>query len=155
MRGGKRPGAGRPRGVPSRKTIDRLRLAEKAAAKGVTPLDVMLDNMRDAYAQARKAERELSSRFGDITSMEPKAAFEAVLAAVKQVIGYRQIAEQCASDAAPFVHPRLSAIEQKTEFKGDTLAQLLQAIDGRTTGIAAGTEDAGSPLAAKQSVSHH
>jgi hypothetical protein len=153
--GGKRPGAGRKHGALGRKTIERVRLVEQAATEGVTPLDVMLDNMRDAYAQALQAERELPSRVPDLTSMEPKAAFDAVLTAVRRVIDFRRIAEQCASDAAPFVHPRLSAIEQKTELKGDTLAVLLQAIDGRTTGIATGAEDAGSPLAPEQSVSHH
>ena len=154
-RGGRRPGAGRKPGAITRKTIARRLIAEQAAARGVTPLDVMLDNMRDAYAQALQAEQALPSCVPDIHAMAPKDAFDAVLAAVRRVIDFRRIAEQCASDAAPFIHPRLSAIEQKTEFKGDTLATLLQAIDGRTTGIATGAEDDRSPLAPEQSVPHH
>jgi hypothetical protein len=154
-RGGKRPGAGRKPGIPTRKTVTRRLIAEQAAAKGVTPLDVMLDNMRDAYAQARQAEQTLPSQILDINTMSPKDAFDAVHAAVRRVIDFRRIAEQCASDAAPFIHPRLSAIEQKTELKGDTLATLLQAIDGRTTGIATGAENDGSALAPEQPLRHH
>lgn len=44
-------------------------------------------------------------------------------------------ATKVAAEAAPYLHPRLSAVEQNTTLKGDTLSQLLRAIDGRTTGI--------------------
>jgi hypothetical protein len=91
----------------------------------------------------------------DVRAMSPKKAFDAVHAAAQRAIDFRKIAEQCASDAAPFIHPRLSAIEQKTELKGDTLATLLQAIDGRTTGIATGAENDGPPLAPEQPLRHH
>jgi hypothetical protein len=123
-RGGRRPGAGRKPGVPSQKTLTRLKIAEEAAAEGITPLEVMLKTMRALW---------------DVGSNEAK------LAACK-----------IAEDAAPYVHPRLAAIEQKTTLDaGDTLAALLNEIDGRTTGIATGVEDEGSPLAPEQSLSHH
>ena len=69
----------------------------------------------------------------------------------------RLAACKIAEDAAPYVHPRLSAVEQKTTFEGDTLAALMQAIDGRTTGIRTGNEAeaAGPALAPEQPVSHH
>ena len=103
-RGGKRPGAGRPKGKSSQKTIARLRIAEQATAKGITPLDVMLQTMRALWDQDTA---------------------DAKLAAL-----------QIAKEAAPYFHPRLSAIEQNTTLKGDTLSELMRAIDGRTTGIA-------------------
>lgn len=43
-RGGKRPGAGRPKGSKNTKTRE---IAEKAAAEGITPLEYMLEVMRD------------------------------------------------------------------------------------------------------------
>lgn len=43
-RGGKREGAGRKSGVPNTKTRE---LQEKVAASGLTPLDYMLDVMRN------------------------------------------------------------------------------------------------------------
>lgn len=72
-RGGKRPGAGRPKGAKSRK---RKRILEIVSASGKTPLDVMLDAMRRLYEDRRFIDA------ADIARM-----------------------------AAPYVHPRLSAIE--------------------------------------------
>ena len=56
-----------------------------------------------------------------------------------------EAATKIAVDAAPYLHPRLSAVEQNTTLKGDTLSQLLRAIDGQTTGIANGGEPIGKP----------
>jgi hypothetical protein len=46
-RGGRRPGAGRKPGSATRKTRE---IAERAAAEGITPLEVMLADMRAKYA---------------------------------------------------------------------------------------------------------
>lgn len=43
-RGGKREGAGRPAGAITKKTRE---VAEKAAKEGITPLEFMLDVLRD------------------------------------------------------------------------------------------------------------
>lgn len=43
-RGGARPGAGRAKGVPNKKTAERVAEIE---ASGLTPLDFMLNAMRD------------------------------------------------------------------------------------------------------------
>jgi hypothetical protein len=57
--GGKRPGAGRKPGVPSQKTIDRLKIAEQAAEEGVLPLELMLTRMRDLWSRnSDEAHRE-------------------------------------------------------------------------------------------------
>ena len=123
-RGGRRPGAGRKPGIPSQKTINRLKIAEQGAAAGITPLEVMLNNMRRLYDEGRAEAWTQACRI--------------------------------AADAAPYVHPRLSAIEQKATIDaGDTLAALMQVIDGSTTGIRTGEEADGSPLAPEQSLSHH
>lgn len=50
-RGGKRQGAGRKRGSATRKTRE---IADKAAEEGVTPLEVMLDAMRELYERGEK-----------------------------------------------------------------------------------------------------
>lgn len=47
MRGGKRPGAGRPTGVSNKKT---KLIAEQALKDGNTPLEVILQIMREAWA---------------------------------------------------------------------------------------------------------
>jgi hypothetical protein len=61
-----------------------------------------------------------------------------------------------AAQAAPYVHPRLQSIDQRTTLRGDTLSEVMKAIDGRTTGIATGAESVGgSPLAPVKPVQHH
>ena len=61
-----------------------------------------------------------------------------------------------AAQAAPYVHPKLAAIDQTTTFKGDPLADILKVIDGHTTGIDTGTEPLdGSALAPVKPVRHH
>lgn len=72
-RGGARKGAGRKRGSATTKTRE---IADKAAASGITPLEVMLEAMN----QLRDA--------GDL-----------------------ERAASVAKDAAPYIHPRLAAVE--------------------------------------------
>ncbi len=70
-KGGARPGAGRKKGSPNKKTAAKVAAIEAA---GVTPLDFILQVMRDpAEEMARRVD--------------------------------------AAKSAAPYVHPRLSAIE--------------------------------------------
>lgn len=76
-KGGARPGAGRKPGSANKKT---RAIADKAAAEGITPLEVMLETMRNLY------------QAGDFVA-----------------------ASGVAKDAAPYMHPRLSQIEQKSE----------------------------------------
>ncbi len=72
-RGGKRPGAGRPKGC---KTKRRQEVAQRAVAEGITPIEVMLLAMREAVGRNEMAE-----------------------------------AAKFAQMAAPYIHPRLQAIQ--------------------------------------------
>jgi hypothetical protein len=60
----------------------------------------MLSNMRFAYAEAERWQND--AREGD----SPDAK-------IRTVIKLREMAQAAAKDAAPYVHPRLSAIEHK------------------------------------------
>ncbi|NIA72285.1 hypothetical protein HBA54_27205 [Pelagibius litoralis] len=71
--GGKRAGAGRNSGGQNQKSS---KVAKEAAAKGLTPVEFMLEMLRDADA-----------------SLENR--------------------KWAAQHAAPYVHPRLAAIEQR------------------------------------------
>ena len=51
--GGKQEGAGRPKGGKNKKTLERLALLEST---GITPLEVMINNMRWAYGQVELLE---------------------------------------------------------------------------------------------------
>ena len=80
--GGKRPGAGRKKGVPNKRT---QAVQEAVAATGVSPLDIMLGAARAAWTEATKGER---------IDLDKAAA-----------------AASIAKDAAPYVHPKLASIE--------------------------------------------
>ena len=72
-RGGKREGAGRKKGAQTKLTQE---IAAKASAEGISPLEVMLGAMRNAW---ENQDKDGAARF--------------------------------AKDAAPYVHPRLAAVE--------------------------------------------
>lgn len=87
--GGKREGAGRKRGIPNKASQERQ---AKIAAGGETPLDVMVAGMRFHYAIAT----------GLMAESEPDA---------KSIVAALDAAGEFAKDAAPYVHPRLTAVE--------------------------------------------
>ena len=110
--GGKRVGAGRKRGSLTKRTRE---VAEQAMATGKTPLEVMIDNMRHFQQVALDAEAVLdgltAAEFtGKVTAETPEEQFKELLAQVKKTAGFRQMAHECARDAAPFMHARLSTV---------------------------------------------
>ena len=86
MRGGARQNAGRPKGGRTRKLAD---VAIKASQAGISPLEYMLQVMRQPIP-----------RGDDVTP-----AMQANVISLKL---------DAAKSAAPFVHPRLSAVDVKT-----------------------------------------
>jgi hypothetical protein len=98
-RGGARKGAGRKAGSATKKTRE---IADRAAASGVTPLDVMLDNMLFAHRQA-----------GDVLAKLIEAGAEVPdgFDSFKELMRFRTMAQDAAKDAAPYMHPRLAAVE--------------------------------------------
>lgn len=74
-RGGRRVGAGRPQGAASART---RAIADTAAARGLSPLEIMLEAMRSHYAEGE---------------------FDAAV--------------KVAALAAPYMHPRLGALEPR------------------------------------------
>jgi hypothetical protein len=71
---------------------------------GITPLEVMLDNMRSAYQRALELEKQLNDL--------PPEELEASLQLMGEIARQRQIAQKCAADAANYVHPKLASIQQ-------------------------------------------
>lgn len=92
-KGGKREGAGRPPGKQSAKTEQRAAIAQIAASAGTTPLDMMLEIMRElrqAAVDAYASEDEDTRKNG---------------------LKYMMLAATVAKDAAPYINPKLAAIE--------------------------------------------
>lgn len=139
-RGGRRAGAGRKPGTVTTKTRE---IAEAAAREGITPLEVMIDNMRFAYEQAQMAESDavISSDVLDlIRSGDHEGAREVMVRLVQKELDYRMRAQECAKDAAPYIHPRLATVTVGNKpgetFKTENVSAL-DVIEGRLDFIAA------------------
>lgn len=135
-RGGRREGAGRKQGSVTTRTRE---VAERAVAEGKTPLEVMLDNMRHFQKVALDAEaviENLAEQEFEALGETPQDRFKAMLAKVKAAAGLRQMAHECARDAAAYMHPRLAAINHTGEV---TLKQANQVSDDELANIAAGS----------------
>jgi hypothetical protein len=109
MAKGKKTG-GRGRGTKNKLTVERqteqAAIVAEAKAAGLTPLEVMLENMRFAHRQAD----ELIARVAEASNLNVDD--------LKGALGMRKLAEDCARDAAPYVHPRLQAIQHMGEGGG-------------------------------------
>lgn len=127
-RGGKRDGAGRPAGAITKRTRE---VAERALATGMSPLDVMLDNMRHFQQVALDAEATLEGLTAEEFSEQvppaasPEDQFKFLLAQVKKTVGLRQAAQDAARDAAPYVHAKLASIEHKGEDGGPVIHEII------------------------------
>jgi hypothetical protein len=102
-------------------TVRTRKVAEQAAAEGKTPLEVMLDNMVHFQKVAVSAEAAIESLSADQAAMDGlnlEAQFKKLLAEVKKAAGFRQMAHECARDAAPYIHPRLQSIAHTGEDGG-------------------------------------
>lgn len=123
-RGGKRDGSGRKLSALTTKS---RAIAERATAEGISPLEVMLANMRHFQQVALDAEAVLEGLTAEDflgREVEPAEQFKALLAEVKKAAGLRQAAQECARDAAPYVHPRLTAVALSGEVTAKFVAEL-------------------------------
>jgi hypothetical protein len=110
-RGGHRPGAGRKPGSVNALTEKTREIIERAAAEGILPLQVMLDNMRFYHREAG----ELVAKLIGAGVPEATVAKEGeggephggVIEAIGQVLGLRKLAGEEAARAAPYVHTRM------------------------------------------------
>lgn len=110
-RGGARKNAGRKAGAATKKTRE---IADKAAADGLTPLEVMLRTMRALVAQY------------DAAAAKAETPEEAAAVPLDLMIDAAAIAK----DAAPYIHPRLQAIEHSGKVTMRTLAEELAELNG-------------------------
>ena len=103
-KGGARPGAGRKEGSLTKRTRE---IAEVAAAQGITPLEVMMSTMMALYKEAGNCSRDHHDH-GDKTN-EHDDGHDTMI--TENRIKLLNMAATIARHAAPYVHPRLSAIE--------------------------------------------
>lgn len=96
-RGGPQPGSGRPKGAITEKA---QQILSKAALEGISPLEVLLNDMRFYY---NLSEAEMAQVYAMEPGKKKANAFRAAGA-------LKEIARSCARDAAPYLHPKLATI---------------------------------------------
>ena len=103
-KGGARPGSGRKEGSLTKRTRE---IAEVAAAQGITPLEVMMSTMMELYKEAGNCSRDHHDH-GDKANEHDDGHTTMI---TENRIKLLNMAATIARHAAPYVHPRLSAIE--------------------------------------------
>lgn len=109
MNGGRRPGAGRKKGTFVTKTQE---IVAKAAAEGIQPLEVMLNDMRLFY---NLGETEFAKIKGKELTEESAEIF-------KKAFSLKTVARDCAIMAAPYIHPKLASIDAKVSISNQETA---------------------------------
>jgi hypothetical protein len=115
--GGIRPGAGRPKGIPNKASQVRQARVE---ATGVTPLEVMLHNMRTAHAEGLALDRKLART-------KDGATRDRLMALRKSA---RDETFRCAVKAADFCHPRLQSVTHTQDPKNEQ--RIVHSVDNDT-----------------------
>lgn len=110
--GGAQVGAGRPKGTVAARTRLMRKIAEDQIKAGETPLDIMLENMRFYHKQAEVIYNEVDwllakAKTDNVDFEQVKELTERI----EKMGRYRDKAQGCAVDAAPFIHPKLAAIQ--------------------------------------------
>lgn len=79
--------------------------------EGISPLEVMVENMRFAHSHATRMFHEI------VGEMPSKVMYEDgredLFDKFQTMMKAREMAQQCARDAAPYIHPKLQSIEVK------------------------------------------
>ena len=103
-------GQGRKPGGLNQRTKALRAVAEKAIAEGVHPLEVMLDNMRFYHEKADVLQVAILDKVTAKGVLKGEDAMK-MLNEFRELGEFRMKAQSCAVDAAPYVHPRLSATQ--------------------------------------------
>ena len=121
---------GRKKGSTNKSTAlirERTAKAIESLEEGLTPLEVMIDNMRFAHGAAEAILRRLV----DEGAKMPEGFNE-----FSQLLRFREIAQGAARDAARYVHPTIAAVDQRTGETAVTLESLIMAAVQKRNGIA-------------------
>lgn len=124
-------------------------IAEQAARDGVTPLEVMLTNMRWAHNESIKVLERLESfmsseieaavalgeenedndgeEIGEAGKQRGRGRINVARAIMREFKDMRKLAQQFAVDAAPYVHPKLASVEWKPS-GGDTEIAMIKRV---------------------------
>lgn len=135
-----KPFSAKTKGTRSTETFLRARtreIAEQVTRTGVSPLEVMLTNMRWAHNHsvdllenlqdfliAGTDKRNSGGSTGKVRDEQDESARDLL----RQFIRMRELAQRFAVDAAPYIHPRLAQVEWKPNGEDRKLARIQRVI---------------------------
>jgi hypothetical protein len=102
-----RKSGGRTKGTPNKATQKRIEAAVAALDGKITPLEVMLQNMEFAHNKGQEVLEKITNGLTE--------ADGSPVDVLKELLRFRGMAQECAKDAAPYVHPKLAAIEHSSD----------------------------------------
>lgn len=109
---------------------DKQKVIDEAKAKGVLPLDVMLDNMNFYHSSAEQMMLDLKQRAFNVEDEDER---HELIKAINNLLVFRDKAEGCAVDAAPYLHSKLAQITVLPKQPGDDAPlQIAQNADRQT-----------------------
>lgn len=114
-RGGYRPNAGGkpgPRGIAKR-LMGVREITMDIIKSGKVPLRVMINNMIFYDEKAVSLEEQFADALADNAKTFKPEQFLKAMEIFSQLSDARMKAQKCACDAAPFLHPRLSAVDMQ------------------------------------------
>lgn len=100
------PFGGRKKGSENARTRMLREVSDKALQSGLTPLDVMLDNMKFHHSESGRL-------LGMILKNVDSKPSPELVRALHSLQDAREMSQKCASEAAPYVHSRLSSVTVK------------------------------------------
>lgn len=118
--------------LPAYRTATKAR--ELASDGGLVPLDVMVGNMRFYVGEAQSLWADICKKIADAKLEDPLPLMEAMNNFTK----CRQLAQQCAVDAAPYMHHRLASVTIKDDGEDEkTITMVTRRIipDGARAGV--------------------
>lgn len=121
---------GRPVGSVGQRTKALRAIADEAIAAGITPIEVMLDNMRFYH---EKADVLLTAIVAGVKGEgKKKVPPMELLEMMKEIGSFREKAQGCAVDAAPYCHPKLSAttVDLKAKVTVEEAEKAFKEIEG-------------------------
>lgn len=132
-------GQGRKPGGLNQRTKALRAVAEKAIAEGVHPLEVMLDNMRFYHEKADVLQVAILDKVTAKGVLKGEDAMK-MLNEFKELGEFRMKAQSCAVDAAPYVHPKLSAttVDAKVTHSIEEAQEAFKTIEGALNSVVYG-----------------
>lgn len=101
-----------PHYIQNRANSQHRDIVERLKSDGITPLEIMVHNMRFAHGRANEM-------FSDMQRLlkQPMLGFaerEKLMEAMREHVRWINLSQQYACDAAPYMHPKLATVELNT-----------------------------------------